>query len=261
MNTLRTFAKNQPVIFVLGLTFVCFVLLLAVTGIAYSQLPKLYGDVAITIMRLVLTAGLLWLIWHLGGLETSGITRLGHWQVWLLAVIGLIYFTCAGLYAFYGKVTFDVSSALRLPDTRTVVLTQIFAVLYEEILFRGVVLYVLFSAWGHTRMGAIGSAVLTAVLFAIPHIVSIFMGVSLSATLLLITEGCFLAVWWGALVLRGGSLWPAVLLHYVVNVVVPVQGLTVPMVTPDTLAYQRLLWFSIPLGVLGIGLLVKARTR
>jgi hypothetical protein len=63
-------------------------------------------------------------------------------------------------------------------------------------------------------------------------------------------------VWWGALVLWGGSLWPAVLLHYVVNVVVPVQRLTVPMATPDTLAYRRILRFSIPLGMLGMGLLV-----
>ncbi len=42
------------------------------------------------------------------------------------------------------------------------------------------------------------------------------------------------------------------------NVVVEVQGLSTPMVTPDTLAYRRILWFSIPLGVLGIGLLILA---
>jgi hypothetical protein len=100
--------------------------------------------------------------------------------------------------------------------------------------------------------------ILTAVLFAVPHIVAVFMGVSRSAALLLVVQTCIIAVWWGALVLWGGNIWPAVLLHYVVNVVVAVQGLTVPMVTPDTLAYQRLLWFSVPLGVLGIGLLVQA---
>jgi hypothetical protein len=37
-----------------------------------------------------------------------------------------------------------------------------------------------------------------------------------------------------------------------------VQGFTVPMVEPDVLAYRRILWFSIPLGALGIGLLVRA---
>ena len=256
MNILRTLAANHPVIFSLGLAFTCFVLPLFVTGIIYSKLSQRYGEVAVTLMRLAVTAGLLWLIWRLDGLEASGVTRLGRWEGWLLAVIGVLYFTCAGLYAFYGKVAFDVSNLIRPPAARTIALTQIVFVLHEEILFRGVVLYVLFRAWGHTVPGMIGSVVLTAVLFAIPHIVSIFVGTSLSATLLLIAEGCIIAVWWGALVLWGGSLWPAVLLHYVVNVVVAVQGLTVPMVTPDTLAYRRLLWFSIPLGIVGIGLLL-----
>jgi membrane protease YdiL (CAAX protease family) len=190
MNTFRTFAVHQPVIFALSLTFVCFVLLLFVTGIAYSKLPKPYGDVATTMMRLVLTVGLLWLIWRLGGLEASGITRLGHWQVWLLAFVGMLYFAAASLYAFYGKPAFDVLRVLRSPDARAVILTQAASVLYEEILFRGVVLYVLFRAWGHTRAGTIGSVILTAVLFAIPHLMTAFMGVSLSATLLLIVETC-----------------------------------------------------------------------
>jgi membrane protease YdiL (CAAX protease family) len=258
MHPLIPFAANHPVILVLGLTFACFVFVLFLMGIISSKLRKPYGDVTAMMMRLAVAAGLLLLIWRLGGLEGSGIARLGRWQVWLLAVGGMLYFAGAGLYAFYGKVAFDVSSFIRLPAARTVVLTQFVYVLHEEILFRGVVLYVLFRAWGHTGPGTIGSVILTAVLFAVPHIVAVFMGVSRSAALLLVVQGCIIAVWWGALVLWGGSIWPAILLHYVVNVVVAVQGLTVPMVTPDTLAYRRILWFSVPLGVLGIGLLVQA---
>lgn len=55
----------------------------------------------------------------------------------------------------------------------------------------------------------------------------------------------------------GGSVWPAVNLHFVVNAIVAVQGLTTPMVEPETLAYRQLLWFSLPLGLLTIGLLAK----
>ena len=144
----------------------------------------------------------------------------------------------------------------RSPEARTIIWTQLASVIHEEVLYRGVVLYVLYSAWGPTRTGTIGSVVLTAVLFAIPHLMSVFMGISLLATLLLVVETCIIAVWWGALVLWGQSLWPAIVLHYVVNVAVALQGLTVSMVTPDTLAYRRLLLLSVPLGVLGIGLLI-----
>jgi membrane protease YdiL (CAAX protease family) len=253
---LRPIAASYPVLFVLGLTLACFVFVLFLMGIVYEQVRESYRDAAASTIRLAVTAGLLWLLWRLGGLKEAGVTRLGRWQVWLLAAGGMLYFAAAGLYAFYGKVAFDVSSFARLPAARTVVLTNLVSVLHEEILFRGLVLYVLFRAWGHTGLGRISSVALTAVLFAVPHITSVFMGLSLSSALLLVVEGCIIAVWWGALVVWGGSIWPAVLLHLVVNVVVAVQGLESPMVEPHVLAYRRILWFSTVLGGLGVGLLV-----
>jgi membrane protease YdiL (CAAX protease family) len=252
---LKTFAANQPVLFAISLTAIGFVLLLFTSGIAYTKLRQPYSDAAMTMMRLAITVALFLLAWRTGWLEGTGITRLGRWQVWLLAGAGLLYFACAALYAFYGKVAFDFSSLIHLPAARAVVYKQLAAGVYEEILFRGVILYVLISAWGHTRMGIIASVVLTAVLFALPHAVGMFMGLSRQSALMLVLEGIVIAVWWGSLVVWGGSIWPAVVLHFVINALIEVQGLSVPMVTPDTLAYQRFLWYSIPFGLIGIGLL------
>jgi membrane protease YdiL (CAAX protease family) len=254
---LNTFAANQPVLFAICLTLIGFVLLLFISGIVYTKLRQPYADIAMTLMRLSVTVALLFLAWRMGWLEGTGITRLGSWQVWLLAIGGLLYFTCAALYAFYGKITFDIASFAHLPAARAIFYKQLVAVVYEEILFRGVVLYVLIRVWSGTRSGIIGSVLLAAVLFALPHIVGIFIGLSRRAALMLVLETCIIAVWWGALVVWGGSVWLAVLLHLIPNLVVEVQGLSTPMVTPDTLAYRRILWFSIPLGVLGIGLLMR----
>jgi len=55
----------------------------------------------------------------------------------------------------------------------------------------------------------------------------------------------------------GGSLWPAVLLHFAGNAVIAVQGLVASPVEPELLAYQRSLWLCIPLGLVGIGLLAR----
>jgi membrane protease YdiL (CAAX protease family) len=260
MNILRSMATNQPVILVLSLTIAWFVLAMVFMGIASSALHKSYGDSAtVTIGRLAITACTLWLVWRLGWLKASGIARLGNWQVWLLALGGMIYFTCASLYAFYGKVVFDFSNLIRLPAARTTVLTQFVAGLSEEILFRGLVLYALTRVWGNTRIGLIGSVLLTSLLFAVLHITQVFSnGVSPASALLLTLETFIISIWWGALVILSGSIWPAVMLHVVVNAVVGMQGLTVHMIAPDILAYKRILWFSIPLGVLGIGLLVLA---
>jgi hypothetical protein len=44
-----------------------------------------------------------------------------------------------------------------------------------------------------------------------------FMELSREAALLLVLEGTIIAVWWAALVVGCGSIWPVVLLHFVVN--------------------------------------------
>ena len=262
MNILRSFTTNQPILFAVCATIAWFVLVLVFTGIASSALRKPYGDAATgTLGRLGVMVCTLWLIWRLGWLQISGVARLGSGLVWLLALGGLIYFTSASLYAFYGKVAFDFSSLIRLPAARTTVLTQLVVSLSEEILFRGLALYALTRVWGHTRVGLVGSVLLTSLLFAVLHITQVFSnGVSPASALLLTLETLIISIWWGALVLWGGSIWPAVMFHFLVNAVVPLQGLTVSMIEPDILAYRRLLWFSLLLGLLGIGLLAQAGT-
>jgi membrane protease YdiL (CAAX protease family) len=256
---ISSLARRHPVGFVLVLTIVWVVLLLVFMIIASTVFHKPYGDaMTVSIGRLAVTACVLLLAWRLDWLKASGISRLGSWQVWLLALGGLVYFASASLYSFYGRIAFDFSSLLRLSDARTVVSTHFMAGLSEEILFRGLVLYALIRVWGNTTQGILGSVLLASALFAFVHITQVFThGTSLSSALLLVIQAFVISTWWGALVAMGGSIWPAVMLHFVVNAVVAVQGLTTPMVEPGILAYRQLLWFSLPLGVLAIGLLAK----
>jgi membrane protease YdiL (CAAX protease family) len=257
MNTLRSMATTHPTLFAIALVVAWFALLMVSVGIASSALRRPYGDATSSaIARLAVTVCVLLLVWRMGWLEASGIARLGRWWVWLLALGGTIYMASAGLYSFYGRVALDWSP-LRLPAARAMLVTQLAAGLAEEVLFRGAVLYTLVRAWGNTRPGMVGSVVLAALLFAVLHMTQVFThGVSRSAALLLTLQTSIVAIWWGALVLLGGSIWPAVMLHAVVNAVVAVQGLAAPMVGLEIMVYRRLLWFSVPLGVLGIALLV-----
>jgi hypothetical protein len=94
------------------------------------------------------------------------------------------------------------------------------------------------------------------VLFAGVHLTQVFThGLPLSSVLLLTLETLIISIWWGALVVLGESIWPAVLLHFVVNAAVSVQGYRISLLAPEILAYRRILWFSIPLGILGMVLL------
>jgi len=225
---MRSFASNHPIIFVISLTIAWLVLLMILMGIASSALRTPYGDVTTTsIGHLAVTACILLLVWRLGWLKASGITRLGRWQVWLIAFGGMIYFASVSLYSFYGKVAFDFPSLMRLPGSPTTIMTHFVVGLSEENLFRGLVLYSLVRIWRNTRRGTIESVVLTSLLFAVLHVTQVFTyGISLSTAVLLTLETFIIAIWWGALVLLGGSIWPTVMLHFVVNAVVAVQGLT-----------------------------------
>jgi len=125
----------------------------------------------------------------------------------------------------------------------------------EEIVFRGLALYVLLRAWGGSPGGQIGAVVLTALLFALLHLSQVFTNKITPASALLLTlQTLVISIWWGSLAAQGGSIWPAVVLHVASNLVVALQGLNTPVVTPDSLAYERLLGFSLPLGALGLGL-------
>jgi len=259
MNTIKSFSTNRPVLFVLILTIVWFMLGLVLTGVSSAVLQKPYGDATVTILgRGALTICILLLIWKLGWLDVSGITRLGSGRVWLVALGGLIYFTYASLYAFYGNASFDFSILARLPESRVTILMHFVVALSEEILFRGIVLYVLARAWGNTPQGLIGSVVFSSFLFAIMHATQIFTDrLEPSSALILVLETFIIAIWWGALVVAGGSIWQAVTLHFAGNATVVVQGLSTPMLVPELLVYKHFLWFSLVLGLIGIGLLAQ----
>jgi membrane protease YdiL (CAAX protease family) len=258
MNALAT---RRPVSFVFILIITWLVLLVAFMGIAASALHAPHGGaVTVSTSRLAVTACVLFLLRRLGWLQASGVARSGSWYVWALASGGMFYFAGSSLYSFYGRMAFDFSNLIRSPDSPAAVTTILAGGLSEEILFRGLALYALIRVWGNTRKGIVGSVAFISLLFAVLHIMQAFTNdLSLPAVLLLTLETFVISIWWGALVVWGGSIWPAVMVHFVGNAVVAVQGLTVPMVEPTSLAYAQTLWFSLPLGVLGIGLLVRKR--
>ncbi len=206
MNT-SNLARHRPVGFVLVLTIVWVVLLLVFMDIASTVFHTPYGAArTASIGRLAVTACVLFLAWRLDWLKASGISRLGSWQMWLLALGGLVYFASASLYSFYGRVAFDFSSLLR-SDARTVVITHFMAGLSEEILFRGLVLFALIRRWGNTTLGIFGSILLASALFALVHITQVFTnGTPLSSALLLVLQTFVISIWWGALVVMGGSI-------------------------------------------------------
>ena len=136
-------------------------------------------------------------------------------------------------------------------------LTQTAVCIDEEMLFRGIILYILVRSWGNTLKGIFASVILMSTIFSLFHIVwFLSSGISLS-TVLLLVETVFISVWWAGMVLKGGSIWPAFLAHFVVNTVVALQSISGSIIQPDLQVYTKLLLFSMPLGAIGFWLLRK----
>ena len=257
MASLRSFETHHPLAFALGSTVGWLMLVLVFMGVASRALGAPYGSAATTaVSRLAAAACSLLMIWRLGWLGASGVTRLGRGRIWLLAVAGMVLFASASVYWLYGNLAFDVSRLLQLPAARAVVPAQVGVGLSEELLFRGLVLCGLVRAWGGRRCGTIKAVLVTSLIFAVLHLTQVASGgLSPSGASLLTLQALVIAVWWGALVVAGGSIWPAVMLHSVGNAVVAVRGLDASIARPELVAYAGLLCLSLPLGALAVALL------
>jgi membrane protease YdiL (CAAX protease family) len=263
MKNLQSFAGRWPILFVVGSTMAWLALVIVLSGTASSALGRPYGDPAtLTVGRLAAAACFVFVLWRLRWLGASGVARLGTWPVWLVALGGTAYAAAASLYSFFGRAAVDLSGLARHPEAGATVVSLSAGALSEEILCRGLVLYALVRVWGTSRGGTIGSAVVASLLFAVLHLTHVFTyGVSFSSASLLTVQTFVVAIWWAALVVRSGSIWPAVFAHFVVNMVVALQQLTMPMIGDASVVHGRLLVFSLLLGVLGIWMLARASLR
>ncbi len=258
MNNLKSFFTKHRFLSIISLAISWLVLIMIFAGIAVSLLHKEFGDA--TTLLIGHLAGIIYifiLLWRLRWLKVSGITRLGTYQTWLVAIGGTAYFALASLYSFYGKLAFDFSNLFNLSSSCRIIAVQTLVCIDEEMLFRGAILYILVRSQGSTKKGIFGSVILLSAIFALFHAIwFISSGISLT-TALLLAEATIISIWWAALVLKGGSIWPAFLSHFVVNAIVAVQGISKQMIQPESYPYLLLLLFSIPLGIIGCWLLTS----
>ena len=256
MKNLESFLTRHPVLSVIILTISWFILAMLSAGITSSLLNQEFGDTApVFLGHISAIIFIVLLLWKLDWLKAAGITRSGTYQAWLLALIGIIYFVPASLYSFFGSLSFNFSNLVNLPLAGNVILRNLAICISEEMFFRGTVLLILVRVWGNTEKGLLGSVTVMSLIFALMHVVQAFSGLSGTSILLLVFEVIVISTWWGALVLKAKSIWPAFAAHFMGNIVIALQANSVSVIEPHVHAYTRLLLFSIPLGFGGIWLL------
>ena len=258
MKGIERFATRRPVPFVI-LATVVWMLVAGMGALLASRLldTSFGGALAQSLGMLTATALLLVVMGRWGWLRAAGITRLGSWQLWLVTGGLILYIVAVYQMAFFGEIGLDLLDPWRSEAGQTILRRQAVVGVAEEFLFRGLLLYALVRVWGTTRRGMLAAVTLPALIFAVLHILQVASGNPLDGALMTILNALVGGLWLGALVLLGGSIWPAVLIHAAGNAVVQLGALSVSGFDPGVGNYALATAAELPVLVGCLWLLLR----
>jgi membrane protease YdiL (CAAX protease family) len=249
MNRTKRLATESPLIFGLAVTLT-FILMVIITSVIAkrwpAESPRWYF--ASTIGRVVSIALLLAVLARLEWLRPAGLTRPGRWPTWLIVLPLLAYSMAVSTYAMTGGFNFRFS-APALPGVAALFLMT--HALFEEVVFRGLVMVAFVKVWGGTTRGLTRSVLVSSLIFAAMHLVNVLGGNPLPVVLLQSAGALFQGILYGALLLRGRSIYPVAILHGLANVAAYVMLTANPSAgtTPSAWLLQSVL--MLPLAIIG----------
>jgi len=256
MRSIRRFATVHPLPFVIVAPAVWMMIagIAAYLAAAVLRLP-LSHELPQSLGMLTATACLLLVMWRWGWLRAAGVTGLGSGRLWLLTAGLAAFVVVAYQLAFFGEIVVDLPASWAAGEAQAILGRQVVVGIAEEFLFRGFLLYALVRVWGETRRGLLAAVTLPALLFGLLHVMQVSAGNPLDDTLMTVLN-CFVSgLWWGALVLLGGSLWPAALLHAASNASFQIGGASLARFDPSAMDYALATLAELPLVIAGLWLL------
>ncbi|MBU3217280.1 CPBP family intramembrane metalloprotease [Clostridium estertheticum] len=218
MNRLKSYAFNGPVIFSAILIIVTVAFTFIPLGPIFSPFLGFQAGEYITgiLEQVIASLFLILILKQFDLFKIVGFTRFKEckslWIVWPMIILSFL--NGAGLID--GSIVIDKSKPFVII---LFILTYLSTGLFEEVLCRGVVLGVILRKWGSTKKGCYLSVILSSVLFGSTHIVHFLLHhFSLLASLTQITYGTFIGVFFAACVLRNKSIYPAIMLHAIFDI-------------------------------------------
>ncbi|MFT5871214.1 MAG: membrane protease YdiL (CAAX protease family) [Clostridium sp.] len=218
MHKLRTYAFEKPVIFSI-------ILILVIVSFTFIPMDPIFSpfldhqssEYATGIFEQTFASFVLIMILkRFNLLKSSGFTSPKQWKdLWIIwPMIIFSFINGAGLID--GSIVIDKSKPFVII---LFILTYLSTGLFEEVLCRGVVLGVMLRKWGSTKEGCYLSVILSSLLFGSTHIVHFILHhFSLLASLTQITYGMFIGVFFAACVLRNKTIYPAIIIHAIFDI-------------------------------------------
>ena len=253
MRRFKVFAEFHPFLFVMILGFISvFLIILAYSWRELFQGSELNQYVGQSVIQLASTLFLIFILWRFGWLRASGFTSIGRGQTWIIIILPLIYVLTKDIYLMTGDFSFEFSHPSLL---FWLGLSSLTTGLFEETVFRGVVLFSFLLIWNHSRSGVIKSISVTALLFGGVHILQLAEN-PIPQTVLTMLTAVLAGFFYGVILLHGRSIWIPIIFHGLHNAAVSLSMAGKNAVETPLLSFFILVTY-IPVFLLGVYLLKK----
>lgn len=257
MKRFKVFAEYHPFLFVMILGFISvFLIILAYSWGELFQGSELSQYIGQSVIQLASTLFLIFILWRFGWLRDSGFTSIGRGQTWIIIILPLIYVLAKDIYLITGDFSFELSHPTLL---FWLGLRSLTTGLFEETVFRGVVLFSFLLLWDHSRSGMIKSISLSALLFGGVHILQLAEN-PLPQTVLTMLAAVMAGFFYGVILLHGRSIWIPIAFHGLHNAAISMSMAGKNAVETPLINLFILLTY-IPVFLLGVYLLKKICPR
>lgn len=255
MKRFKVFAALHPFLFVtIVVFFSAFLIAIAYLWGVFFPCSELNQYIGQSITQLVSALCFIFILWRFDWLRASGFTSIGRGQTWIIIILPLIYVLAKDIYLMTGDFSFELSRPTLL---FWLGLSSLTTGLFEETLFRGVVLFSFLLLWDHSRSGMTKSISVTALLFGGIHILRLVEN-PLPQTVLTMLTAVLAGFFYGVILLHGGSIWIPIVFHCLHNAVLNLNMAGKNAVEAPLINLLILLTY-IPVFLLGIFLLNKIR--
>lgn len=257
MKKFRLFTAVYPYLHVIVLIF--FTMTLIVIAYIWGELfqgsePSQYIGQSIT--QLVSTLFFIFILWRFGWLRASGFTCVGRAQTWVIIILPLIYVLAKDIYLITGEFSFELSNPTLI---FWLGLGSLTTGLFEETVFRGVVLFSFLRLWDHSRSGMTKSILMAALLFGGIHVLRLAEN-SVPQTLLGMFTAALAGFFYGVILLHGRSIWIPIVFHGLHNAVINLNMAGRNAAETPLISFFMLVTY-IPVFLLGIYLLKRIPQR
>jgi len=215
---INKFVRSQAVFSALLLS-VLFTSIITVVGISIFDLKPPVILVIYTVGQLALSGTIIWLMQNLKVFDANDFKLKGIGKGFLLAWFGFLFI---GISFFINFMSVPENSFI-VPNTFYLLIVILHPIigtgLFEEVLYRGLVLKILLKKTEDTKKGIIFACIISSVIFGlVAHIPNLFAGTrtylqTVNQIITAITAGLFFA----AVFVRTKKLWITILLHGLLN--------------------------------------------